>query len=60
MHLHAHAVYVTVIAWPSYATESYMRWRIPAISFLRVFLVALPFNFRWGLVEWDSCRVQSW
>lgn len=39
------AVYLMVIAWPTYATESYMRWRLPAVSFLRVFLVALPFNF---------------
>jgi hypothetical protein len=34
-----------VIAWPTYANDSYMRWRLPAVSFLRVFLVALPFNF---------------
>lgn len=31
--------------WPTYATDSYLKWRVPALSFLRVFLVALPFNF---------------
>jgi hypothetical protein len=39
------AVLATVILWPTYATDSYLKWRVPALSFLRVFLVALPFNF---------------
>ena len=38
-------MYVTVIAWPTNATASYTKWRLPALSFLRVFLVALPYNF---------------
>lgn len=38
-------MYLIVIAWPTYATTHYMKWRLPAVSFLRVFLVALPFNF---------------
>lgn len=38
-------MYLLVIHWPTYATESYCKWRLPALSFLRVFLVALPYNF---------------
>ena len=40
------AVFVLVVAWPTWARASYMRWRVPALAFLRVFLIALPFNFK--------------
>jgi hypothetical protein len=44
-------VYLLVIAWPTHASESYMKWRTPAVSFLRVFLVALPFNFNTAVFD---------
>jgi hypothetical protein len=40
-----YAVFLLVVAWPTLDLNSYNKWRIPAVSFLRLFLFALPFNF---------------
>lgn len=32
-------------AWPALRPDSYLRWRVPALAFLQLFLFALPFNF---------------
>lgn len=42
------AVLAVVVLWPTLGRASYARWRVPAVSFLRVALFALPFNFRCG------------
>lgn len=39
------AVYLVSVAWPSFALRSYLQWRVPALTFLRIFLFALPFTF---------------
>lgn len=36
---------VVVVFWPTFYLPSYLRWRIPALAFLRVGLFAMPFNF---------------
>jgi hypothetical protein len=45
MLLCAAAVFVLLVAWPTWAHASYQQWRIPVLSFTRIYLVALPFNF---------------
>lgn len=42
-------VLVIPVLWPTLGYASYVRWRVPAVSFLRLALFALPFNYRWGL-----------
>lgn len=39
------AVFALVVAWPTFWLQTYMKWRIPILSVLRVSLIALPFNF---------------
>ena len=39
------AVLLLVVAWPTFHQKSYNKWRTPAVSVLRLFLFALPFNF---------------
>jgi hypothetical protein len=38
-------VFVLLIAWPTWGYSSYLKWRVAVLSFVRIFLIALPFNF---------------
>ena len=38
-------VLIISAAWPTLQPASYLRWRVPALAFLQLFLFALPFNF---------------
>ncbi|KAI7837555.1 hypothetical protein COHA_008570 [Chlorella ohadii] len=49
-------MYLVSVAWPSYALQSYLQWRVPALAFLRVFLFALPFNFS-TQASCSPCRI---
>lgn len=38
-------MFVLLIAWPTWGYSSYLKWRVPVLSFVRIYLIALPFNF---------------
>ena len=43
------AVLLISLVWPTVGLPSYVKWRVPALAFLQLFLFALPFNFDTGV-----------
>ncbi|PSC73377.1 mfs dha1 multidrug resistance [Micractinium conductrix] len=48
----AAAIACVGLGWPAVAPRSYVHWRVPALAFVRAFLLLLPYNFEEGI--WDE------
>ena len=46
-----HAVFLIPVLWPALHRRSFARWRVLALAFLRLLLLALPFNFSTRVVD---------